>query len=325
MIDSIMMTRRGFLAGATAAATISGAAGCATAKKDGTGLDPNRVVIAADIHIPLPWSEQRYRTGREYPWIVETVRAHVAEILALDPLPANFVSLGDMSIAFGEEREYEILRDLLRPLSDRGVKVTLGMGNHDIRASFAKSFPECAAQSLVPGRYVHRVTTPHADFILLDSLKEPDRRGSYEAVTGFGLGDAQTAWLKAELARLAKPTFVCAHHNIDATGLRKQIIRTPNVAAYLHGHHHHWMLDSVFHGYGDGSRTLRSLGIGSFGIDRDVGYAVMDIAPDGAEMRIVAKDYYFPAKLPREQRPRLWDELVRDYDGRIVRIPFERA
>lgn len=280
------------------------------------------MVVATDIHIPLPWSEQKYRTGREYPWIVDAVKGHVAEILALDPLPANFIALGDMSIAFGEEKEYEILRELLQPLYDRGIKVTLAMGNHDIRASYAKSFPEAAAQSLVPGRYVHKVETPHADFLVLDSLKEPAVRGSYSAVTGVDLGEAQREWLKKMLPALTKPTFVCAHHQIHEIGVKKEVIRAPKVVGYLHGHNHVWIQQAVFHGYADDSRSLQSVGIGSFGIDRDVGYAIMDLKEVGACLRMIAKDYYFPAKLPRERRPKVWDAIVRDHQGRKVHFPF---
>ena len=316
------MNRREFLLGASAATAVAATTGCVAAKGKAK-LDPNRVAIAADIHIPLPWSEQRYRTGREYPWIVDTVKRHVAEILALDPLPANFISLGDMSIAFGEEREYAILREVLQPLYDRGIRVTLGMGNHDIRASFAKSFPECAAQSLVPGRYVHKVETPYADFILLDSLEEPSTRGSYKACTGCGLGKEQTEWAKATLPKLEKPTFVCAHHHIGQIGLKRDIVKlSPKVVGYLHGHHHHWMNDSVFHNYADDARTLRCTGIGSFAIDRDVGYAIMDVSPEAATLQIVAKDYYFPAKLPQAERPKVWDAIVRDNQGRRITYPF---
>lgn len=315
-----MLSRRGFLLGASATTAMAAVAGGKVAKG---ALDPNRVVIASDIHIPLPWKEQQYRTGREYPWIIDTVKAHLAEILALDPLPANFIALGDMSIAFGEEREYAILRELLQPLYDRGIKVTLGMGNHDIRASFAKSFPECAARSLVPGRYVHKVETPYLDFVILDSLKEPTKRGSYEAVTGCGLGDEQTKWVKELLPTLTKPTIFGAHHHINQLGVRKQLIRTPKVIGYLHGHHHHWMNDSVFHDYSNDSRTLRTVGVGSFGIDRDVGYVVMDITPEAATLNLIAKDYYFPVKLPKEKRPRTWDAILRDNIGRKIILPLE--
>lgn len=319
-----MFSRREFILGATTtAATSIMAQGCATTGRVVKGsLDPNRVVIASDIHIPLPWSEQKYRTGQEYPWIIDTVKAHIAEILTLDPLPANVITLGDISIAFGEEREYEIFRELMKPLEDAGITVTHAMGNHDIRASYAKCFPEAAAKSLVPGRYFHKVVTPYADFIVLDSLKEPDVRGKYDALTSCGLGKEQADWLIAELRKIEKPTFVCAHHTLQSLEVKKQVIRTPKVVGYLHGHHHHWMQDAIFHGYASDSRTLQSVGIGAFAIDRDIGYAVMDMKPVGASLKMVAKDYYFPVKLPRSERPKVWDAIVHDNQGRKIHFPF---
>jgi len=311
-------SRREFLLGASACSLAH-----LTAKGESSPtIDPNRVVVAADIHIPLPWSQQKYRTGREYPWIIEAVQRHIAEILTLRPLPAHFLALGDLSLAFGEEREYEILREVLKPLYDRGIKVTLAMGNHDIRASFAKSFPEEAARSLVPGRYVYRVETPHADFLILDTLKEPSVRGDYRALTSHDLGKDQALWAKEELKRLAKPTFVCAHHPFNESGLAREIVRTPMVKGYLHGHNHAWQLLSAIENYNTNALTLRTVGIGSFGIDRYVGYSVFDLTPEKATMSILSKDYYFPTKRAKNERPPLWDELAKDFCGRKVVFPL---
>lgn len=314
------ISRRGFLFGA-AAATASLASGDVPSLKKGSArLDPNRVVFISDMHIPLPRNVQEFRTGDEYPWIVDEVKKYLAEILALDPLPAQIISLGDMSLACGEEREYEILRELLKPVYDRGIKVTLAMGNHDFRASFAKVFPECAAESLVPGRYVHRVETPHADFLILDTLKEPARRGG--PVTGHELGPEQAAWAKQALLELKKPTFVCAHHGIFLCGIMKEILKTPMVAGYLHGHDHHWMNNFVTDGYSKTSRTIRSIAIGTLGINGDVGYGVMDITSEAATLKMVAKDFYYPFKLPKEQRPKVWDAIYRDSIGHEVVFPL---
>ena len=312
------VTRRGFLFGAAAASL----AGCDVAprKKGPARLDPNRVVLISDVHIPLPRSEQKFRTGDEYPWIVGEVKKYLAEILALDPLPARILSLGDMSLAFGEDREYEILRELLKPVYDRGIKVTLAMGNHDFRASFAKSFPECTAESLVPGRYVYRVETPHVDFLVLDTLKEPAKRGG--SVTGHELGPEQTAWVKKALLELKKPTFVCAHHNIFQSGIMKEILKAPMAVSYLHGHEHHWVNNYVTDGYSKTSRTIRNIGIGTLGINGDVGYGVMDITPEAATLQMVAKDFYYPFKLPKEQRPKMWDAIYHDSIGHKVVFPL---
>ena len=319
-----MITRRGFLVGSAASAAVTATAGCLNGKKGAVALDPNRVVVVADIHIPLPLKEQQYPDGgRDRPWIVGTVKANIAEILALDPLPANVIALGDMSMSFGEEREYAILRELLQPLYDRGIAVTLGMGNHDIRASYAKSFPEAAAKSLVPGRYVHRVETPHADFILLDSLVEPKIRGRHNELWGAALGKEQSAWFEKELKALKKPTFVCAHHGPYQLKVVGKITKCPKVVGYLYGHGHRWSFGAPFSDYGVNARTIRSVGIGSFGIDGDIGYAIMDLAPTKATLKVVNKYFYFPAPRPAEKRPPLWDELRRDHIGKQVVFPFE--
>ena len=291
---------------------------------DAVPLDSRFVAIISDIHIPLPWSEQKYRTGREYPWIIDTVKRHIAEILACNPRPARVISLGDMSIAFGETREYVLLRELLKPLYDAGIEVTLAMGNHDIRAEFLQSFPEYAAKSLVPGRFVYKVETPDLDFLVLDSLKEPTKRGSYAAVTGSELGKAQMDWLQETLKTQAKPTIVCAHHSAQELKLVKLLTLSPHVFGYLHGHHHHWMTNLLFPDYRDNAPSIRSVGVGSFGIDRDVGYALLRTAPTFAQLKVVAKDYYFPGPLPREKRPPLWDDSIRDAAPRKFRFPFAK-
>ena len=196
------MTRRDFTKGLLAAAGMSaaGCQSCLTASKG--ALDPFAAGVISDIHTGLPWSRQKYRTGREYPWQPEASKRLVAEILALRNPPANVIGLGDTSLAFGETGDYEIAAEVLKPLSDAGIKVTLAMGNHDIRAEFLKFFPGYDRTTKVPGRFVSVVETPHVDFILLDSLKEPTKRGDYAACTGFELGDAQMAWLRETLASL---------------------------------------------------------------------------------------------------------------------------
>ena len=38
----------------------------------------------------------------------------------------------------------------------------------------------------------------------------------------------------------------------------------------------------------------------------------------------VARDYYFPAKIARSERPPLWDDIVRDNSGRHVAFHFNK-
>ena len=175
--------------GAVAVAAAGAIEGCATAQEKG-GLDPYAIGVISDIHTGSPWAKQKYRTGREYPWLPEMPRRMVREMLSLPNPPANVIGLGDVSLAFGEPHDYEIAAEVLKPLYDAGIKVTLAMGNHDIRAEFIKAFPGYDKTTKVPGRFVSVVETPHVDFILLDSLTEPkeEDRGKYKALEGCGLG-----------------------------------------------------------------------------------------------------------------------------------------
>ena len=198
-------SRRDFLCGAVSAGSLAYGATIVNAVAEtppcAAGIDPNLSVLMSDVHVPLPWSEQKYRTGREYPWIVGQIRRFVDEILAMRPLPAHVFGFGDMSIAFSEEREYEIAETLLRPLAEAGIELVMTVGNHDLREPFRKHLGKWAGVTPVPGRVASVTHLPHFDLILLDSLKEPkpEDRGKYEALTGCELGNEQRKWLEDTL------------------------------------------------------------------------------------------------------------------------------
>ena len=65
--------------------------------------------------------------------------------------------------------------------------------------------------------------------------------------------------------------------------------------------------------------------IASLALDRDIGYAYLRSLPDRAELKFVARDYFFPRQLAaNEERPPLWDDIVRDNTGRRVSFPFRK-
>ena len=326
------LDRRQFLAGCLATAT----AGCVTAKKGTSATtvpDPNLVALISDIHVALPFSEQKYRTGREYPHVNNTIQKYVSEILALRPLPANVIALGDISLAFAEEKEYALCRQFLKPLEDAGIKVTHAMGNHDRVAEFFTAYPEYKGRGGIDRKAISEVSTPHADFIVLDSHVEcaDNERGKYPTCTGYDLGTKQVAWLKERLASAKKPTFVCSHHQAPDLKISKLIARAPTVFGYLHGHHHHWMTNYVMDDYGKNAKKVLQLGLPSFGLDNDVGYGLMRICEDRAAVTCVARDFYFP--LPAEfrqkeggpgRRPASWDAFRKNWDGRTITFAFDK-
>ncbi|MBQ3748605.1 MAG: metallophosphoesterase [Kiritimatiellae bacterium] len=239
------VNRRQFLSGCLATAATGCAVGAAAGGckgRDAAGIDPDLSVLVSDVHVPQPWSEQKYRTGREYPWIVGQIRRFVDEILAMRPRPAHVFGFGDMSIAFSEEREYEIAETLFRPLADAGIELVLTVGNHDLREPFMKHLGKWAGKTPVPGRVASVTSLPHFDLVLLDSLKEPkpEDRGKYDALTGCDLGRKQRKWLEDFLASSKRPVILGAHHSAKQAGVDKLVVRSPNVFGYIHGHHHKW-------------------------------------------------------------------------------------
>ena len=325
------MNRRDFLRGAVALAASGAAAGPAGAgdapEKAGRlepgMLDPYSIGVISDIHTGMPWARQEYRTGREYPWIPELQNALVKEILSLANPPANVIGLGDVSLAFSEPGDYELAAEVLKPLTDAGIKLTLAMGNHDLRSEFLKCFPGYDATTKVPGRFVSVVETPHVDFILLDSLKEPAKRGVYKELESCELGEAQKKWLEETLPVLTKPTFVCAHHTAGALKIDRMCAKAPMVVGYLHGHHHTWMTNYIFSGYSDHAKEIRMMGFPSFGLDRDVGWGLVRTTPERAVVCCRSKDHFFPLRKSGAERPATWDSFVRDWNGRKIVFEFD--
>ena len=321
------MTRKDFLAGALGLCAAGRAIGETSAVPDGrkASVDPGLAVLISDLHIPQPRSEQKYKTGMEYPWIVDQVKRFVGELLSMRPRPAHVFCLGDVSVAFSEERDYEIAAALLRPLEDAGIQLVMTVGNHDLRAPFLRHLGRWCGTSPVPGRITSVTHLPDFDFILLDSLREPSptERGKYNALLGCGLGEAQKKWLAETLAAATRPVILAAHHSARHLGMIAQVVQSPQVFGFIHGHNHRWDQEYLFNGY---SRTtlVRCQGVASFGIDGDVGYALLRSSSDAAELRYVARDYYFPLPVPKDARPPLWDDIVRDNSSRVVSFPFKK-
>ena len=110
-------------------------------------IDESKVVLMADIHIS---GELKDGIPIKYPYNPTSLNLRIKEILQMRPLPANVVILGDVAWDYGLEEDYRYAAQLLKPLQDAGIKVTLGLGNHDRRAAFFKVNPEYAAKSPVP-------------------------------------------------------------------------------------------------------------------------------------------------------------------------------
>ena len=322
------LTRRGFLVG-TGAVGAFGVSRSGAVVVDGTKRvppthDPNLMVFFSDIH--QHDNTLRWKNGPTQANVVLPVL--VKEVLALRPLPANAVMFGDFSASCGWIEDFNIAAAALKPLSDAGITLTLGMGNHDNRACFMKVFPDYKSRCLVPGRIVSKVSTPNADLILLDTLKsregedwaEPTNKGSHVEGT---IDAAQRTWLRETLAATTRPTFVGAHHSAWECGLVKDIVTAPTVFGYIFGHDHEWKESFLHSGYSD-SRTVQTATLPSGGFWGDIGYALFRTFEDRAELTVRQTDFYFNRRWPDKPRPKNWIERVKMHDGRTVTFWYDK-
>ena len=248
---------------------------------DAPEFDENLLVFLADIHAGASGKCARARSK-----FAEVV----AEILKMRPRPRNVVVLGDVAHLYGLGADYDFSRPLFRRLEDAGIAVTIGMGNHDRRGEYAKRWPEAAAKSLVPGRYVHLVETPHVDFLMLDTLAgADDRPAGEEGPQGGSLTAGEQAFLREFLSGRKKSVILCAHHPsgdlwVCGKPMGEIAGEFPCVAGYVHGHYHRWR-----------GETAKELCLPSTGAWGDIGYAVCRTEPDRAVVRPCVNDFFVPS------------------------------
>lgn len=275
-----MVDRRGFLwLGSLAAAAV--AAPLRLFAEAGPEFDENAIVFLADVHAGA---------GKKCAVARAKFKETVREILAMRPLPRNVVVFGDVAHLYGLGADYDVSRPLFKKLEDAGIVVTIGMGNHDRRSEYAKRWPEAAAKSLVPGRYVHLVETQYVDFLMLDTLAgADDRPDDEEGPQGGRLSKDEQAFLCDFLSGREKGVILCAHHpsgDLWACGRRMGEVMEefPCVAGYVHGHFHRWR-----------GETAKELCLPSTGAWGDIGYAVCRTAPDRAVVQPCVNDFFVPS------------------------------
>ena len=243
-------------------------------------FDDNLLVLLADIHAGASGKCAHARCK-----FAETVE----EILKMRPKPRNVIVFGDVAYLYGLGADYDFSRPLFQQLEDAGITVTIGMGNHDRRSEYAKRWPEAAAKSLVPGRYVHLVETPHVDFLMLDTLAgADDRPDDVEGPQGGRLGKDEQIFLCDFLAGRQKSVILCAHHPsgdlwVCGKPMREIVEKIPCVAGFIHGHYHCWR-----------SESATELCLPSTGAWGDVGYSICRISSRRVTVEPVLKDFQVP-------------------------------
>ncbi|MBR5703816.1 MAG: metallophosphoesterase [Bacteroidales bacterium] len=275
-------------------------------------FDDNLVCIISDMHI---------RPNKYQQWHFERT---VNEILQLNPRPRNVICLGDIAYLTGKPEEYAAAKVILSRLEEAGMTLTMTVGNHDRRDAFAAAFPEKAAASELAHRFVYTVTTPRADFLLLDSLIESEDQEAW--ITPGEIDDAQKEWLAEKLkAYTDKPVFVMAHHPMGEVKLQKILYECPSCCGYIYGHEHMWITDWAHNRY-KGLYILRTLSVPSTGHWGDIGYTLLQLEEDKAIATYCQWGFFFPRPLKDgETRPALWDEIERDHRNAICVFPYSTA
>ena len=101
------------------------------AKADTTA--PLRIALLSDTHVAAdPKSENR----KFLPW--ENLKMVVSQVQETRPRAA--LINGDLARATGETADYQAVQSLLAPLAQQ-CPIYLGLGNHDSRENFLKTFP----------------------------------------------------------------------------------------------------------------------------------------------------------------------------------------
>lgn len=232
------ISRRRFLARALAggAALALSPSLLAAAKR----TDPDSWALLSDIHIAA--DRELMARGINMTRHLQTVSA---DVLALSRRPAGVVVTGDCAYNSGQTEDYRQVADLLQAIREGQMPVHLALGNHDNRERFWEALPqEKAAQKPLAERQVALLSTPRANWFILDSLE------TTLSTPGL-LGQEQLDWLAKSLdANPAKPALVLVHHNpgkIGSVGGLKDtdaffdVIRPrKQVKAYFFGHTHIW-------------------------------------------------------------------------------------
>ena len=313
--SSFEVTRRGFLSGAMAAA----ATGCLFTGKSPGEFDEDLAVLLADIHVSGDEDRSGTKGNRPHLHSRDWLKKRVAGILKMRPLPRNVIIFGDLAYIVGRVIDYKQSYPELKLLTDAGIKLTIGMGNHDHHSSFFEVWPEYVKRTLVPGQVVCTVEFPHADLVMIDSLNETAKPGEWNPVPG-GFSKAMEEWVVESLPKWRRPFFVGAHHGFweltygaKKTKLCKLLCKCPNFRGYIHGHDHFWNTGVVDWHVRD---TRPFMTLPSSGLWGDIGYVTFRVGPDKAVANLVEEDFFQPAPCEPEKRNPYWDYRIAEMQGR---------
>lgn len=254
--------------------------------------DMNNWLLWSDPHIDKNRDRDKNETGF---YIYNNFVNAAKEALAKKKNAAGIFINGDCANLYGFAKDYEVLAELLEPLSKAGFPIHMTMGNHDSRSTFAKVLKSHRPDNAyIGGRRIGVVEAPHANWFLLDSLK---------VINGAPgeLGKKQLVWLQDELdKRKDKPAIIMLHHNpkfgenekadriglADTDALFAIVKPRKHVKSIIFGHIHHWGLYDV-----DGIHLISLPALGRvFRKEEPLGWVDAKLKPNGIALELRAID-----------------------------------
>lgn len=285
-------------------------------KKRKRNIDQTKCVLLSDIHI---CGELENGIPKHYPYNPTCLKLRITEILAMKRLPAHVLVFGDVAWDHGLEEDYQYAGQLLKELEEAGIRVTLGLGNHDRRMPFFKTFPSYNDSTKVPGRVVSVIEMPDVDIVLLDSLAELPNLKLHQSTTVSGeINEEQIEWLRSFLKGRTRPVILGAHHPLqEMSNLRNLISESPIVAGYIYGHTHIWNKSAYIIRPRKGIHMIPTVGLPAtfYG---DIGFAVLHSTPEAAIFEYSSKGFWWPQ--PSDNPPKEW--AMRSEDLRNEQCTF---
>lgn len=234
-LESWSPSRRRFFAwaGLAGATLVAGQTGADEATKS------TRIALLSDTHIDA----DKTKISREVNMSEHLAQAWEQVTAATARLSAAIVH-GDVAHLKGQPGDYRQVAQLLIPAGKAALPLHFMMGNHDDRDNFREVLKASSASPL-ESHHVSIIETPHANWLLLDSLETVN-------VTPGKLGDAQLKWLAAALdAKADKPAIISVHHHPvfegekvggiqDTKELFELLVPRKHVKAVFFGHTHNW-------------------------------------------------------------------------------------
>ncbi len=236
--EPLSPSRRRFFAWAGLAG-VSIAIGHSEAADEVAKDKPTRIALLSDTHIDA----DPLRVARGVTMTDHLTKAWEQVGAAAARLSAAIVH-GDVAHLKGEAGDYRQVAKLLIPAGKAAVPLHFMMGNHDDRDNFREVLKASAASPL-ESHQVAILETPHANWLLLDSLEIVNK-------TPGKLGAAQLEWLAAALdAHKDKPAIISVHHHPvfggekiggiqDTKEFFEILAPRKHVKAVFFGHTHNW-------------------------------------------------------------------------------------